>query len=179
MITLRNIGTEEIGLDEIQVIDMDSGNDITKNTSFIKAGILSSKKLELNFDENSGIIAEDNSVEANDGTLGTGACLPGTSPCPSWDTGVKGSDLYFDGNDYVRVLDDSSLDISGDFAVSYWENLHSPPVSPTTTVIIGKYEQYMFGRTSTGFLGYLYKSDCTFANANQMLFYPSGATYDT
>jgi Concanavalin A-like lectin/glucanases superfamily len=61
-------------------------------------------------DERSGSNLSDSAIYGNDGTI-TGA---------SWDNGKFGSALSFDGNDYVTVSDDDSLDLADEISVSFW-----------------------------------------------------------
>jgi len=64
------------------------------------------------FDEGEGNIAHDTSGEGNDGTIYGGA---------NWTDGKFGKALEFDGvDDYVEVLDDESLRITGNLTLTFW-----------------------------------------------------------
>ena len=81
-------------------------------------GLCSTPIVHWRFDEDQGTTAYD-SVGDNDGTLVNG---------PSWTVGHFLSALEFDGvNDYVRVPDNSSLDINGEITISAWIRLNSIP----------------------------------------------------
>jgi len=71
------------------------------------------------FDEGSDDTAADSgAAPANNGQLGstTGADVND----PTWVDGKFGKALFFDGNDYVVVADDSSLDITGAITIEAW-----------------------------------------------------------
>ncbi len=83
---------------------------------------------EWNFEERSGITANDSSGNANTGTLTLG---------PRWTTGKDSAGLSFDGSDdYVTISDSSSLDITPSITLSSWINSGSTLNSVES--IIGK-----------------------------------------
>ncbi len=66
-------------------------------------------------DELEGTLAADSSGQNNVGTL------TNTSPFPSWEPGRVGGALHFDGyDDFVRVADDASLDLSDEGTLALW-----------------------------------------------------------
>jgi hypothetical protein len=70
------------------------------------------------FDEGSGTIAYDRSTNGHNGILGGDGV--GTDQ-PAWTTGKYGKALSFDGvDDYVEVVENNSLDISGAISVEAW-----------------------------------------------------------
>ena len=87
------------------------------------------------FEGGAGTTAYDESGFGNDGTLGNGACAPGNGSCPSWATGqgvYSGTNaLSFDGDDYVSVPHNSSLNITNALTIEAWVR--------TTTQQVGKY----------------------------------------
>jgi len=72
------------------------------------------------FDEGSGSMADDNSVNDNNGTLHN-------MYSNDWVTGYDGNALDFDGsNDYISVNDSNSISVGGgDFTISAWIYPHS------------------------------------------------------
>ncbi|MCP4134917.1 MAG: LamG domain-containing protein [bacterium] len=65
------------------------------------------------FNEGSGTSAYDSSSNSNTGTIYNA----------SWDAGFQGSSLFFDGwGDYVKVYDDSSLDVTNGITIMAWIN---------------------------------------------------------
>ena len=73
------------------------------------------------FEEGSGSIVN-NSVSDNlsfIGTFGLG------SSSPTWTQGKIGKGLDFDGNDYIRIVDSSYIDLADNFSVSAWVYLRS------------------------------------------------------
>ncbi len=92
--------------------------------------------LNINFNEANGTIAHDSSTyhndgvyygeTFNDGSLGNGACDPGSGVCPSRFSGYFGSALNFNGNNqYVSIPDSNSLDGTGmnNFTLEAWINI--------------------------------------------------------
>lgn len=76
------------------------------------------------FDEGSGITANDTSGFDNHGTLNNGPIWRCASSDSSYTPSGKGCSLYFDGdNDYVYILDSESLDITESFTISVWIKL--------------------------------------------------------
>jgi len=76
------------------------------------------------FDEGSGDIAYDASSNANHGTI-YGATWTGTPP--TWVDGKYGKALAFDGvDDYFKVPDDPSLDITAEITIDAWVYMRSP-----------------------------------------------------
>ncbi|MCP4230426.1 MAG: LamG domain-containing protein, partial [bacterium] len=77
--------------------------------------------LELNLDEMRGTTTYDTSGNGNDGVF----VSPATSPV--WeDIGRFGTALEFDGvDDYARIEDSSSLDITGELTISAWVKKNS------------------------------------------------------
>ncbi|MCK5559181.1 MAG: LamG domain-containing protein, partial [Thermoplasmata archaeon] len=72
------------------------------------------------FDEGSGTIAYDETLNNNDGTLGGDGIGP---DLPTWTTGKFGGGLDFDGiNDHILVPDKNefSIDTTGEFTVDFW-----------------------------------------------------------
>jgi len=75
-------------------------------------------------DEGGGTTAYDGSDYSNDGTLGNGACTPGSGSCPSWTIGEKGGALEFDGvNDYVNCGSGTSLEPTSAITLETWVNM--------------------------------------------------------
>jgi hypothetical protein len=70
--------------------------------------------VNLKFEENSGTLANDSSGNGFNGTLASG------TSSPAWTLGRSGQALSFDGNDYVQIPDNNSLDFTGDFTLSAW-----------------------------------------------------------
>jgi len=90
------------------------------NTTFIRVidGVVGA----WHFDEGSGTVAHDTSGEGNDGTLYDGNTTndDGNTP-PQWIDGKFGKALSFDGmDDYVKVPDSASLDITDEIAIAAW-----------------------------------------------------------
>lgn len=74
--------------------------------------------LDIRLDEGSGNLSEDCSKYGNRGTL-----EPDTANGPEWVRGKFGSALEFDGSDdYVRVEDSSSLDLTDRLTLAAWVN---------------------------------------------------------
>ncbi|MFX0090371.1 MAG: LamG-like jellyroll fold domain-containing protein, partial [Candidatus Hodarchaeota archaeon] len=72
------------------------------------------------FDEDTSFVAGDSSVYGNDGTI-YGA---------TWIPGVSGTALNFDGiDDYVKVVDSTSLDVSQNLTVEAWVKFSQDPYS--------------------------------------------------
>lgn len=93
------------------------------------------------FDETSGTIAQDSSVNNNDGTLVNG---------PTWTTGKIGNALSFDGvNDYVSIADSDSLDLSGQFTLSLW---YKPRSNIGVQSIFGKNNGNIYSENSYGLM---------------------------
>jgi len=78
--------------------------------------------LYLNFDEGGGATAYDKSG-SNNGTLTAGASGSNTATGHMWTPeGKFGGAMELDGDDYVNVSDDNSLDIASAITVSAWVN---------------------------------------------------------
>jgi len=93
-------------------------------------------------DETSGSTASDASGGNNTGTLING---------PTWSTGKAQGALNFDGvNDYVRVEDSSSLDISGSLSMSAW--VYARSFSTATPYLRGVISKYQNNATNGPFL---------------------------
>lgn len=114
----------------------------------------SSTVLLMHLEEGSGQNAGDSSQYNNEGTLGTSTL--GDSAEPSWTSSAKVGNygLDFDGiNDYVKVMDSNSLDVSGSVTIEAWINVNS---FPNTAGIISKRNgnqassNYEFFRSSDG-----------------------------
>jgi hypothetical protein len=89
----------------------------------------------LKLDESSGVVAQDSSGHGNNGTLINGFTFGANSV-----TGVIGNGLNLDGvDDYVSCGNSASLDITGDFTMSFWVK---PTVDSNTqndfAILVGK-----------------------------------------
>ena len=70
-------------------------------------------------DENKGQTANDSSANNNHGQLGSTPNVDDNDP--NWTTGKINSGLSFDGiNDYVKIPDDDTLDISNEITIMMW-----------------------------------------------------------
>ncbi len=113
-ILVKNIGTSSLDTNEITIIDVQTGGDLSNDVVWSSGVSDSSLVLQLRFDEGSGTKATDTSGQGNDGTL--------TGP-PDWVDGKRGGALEFDGlDDYVDLGDDASLQLNT-FTVSAWINV--------------------------------------------------------
>jgi hypothetical protein len=86
---------------------------------------VSSKLVELNFDEGYGDTVHDTGLSGADGDIGGSGedCSDGGATCPSWtNDGVSGKALSFDGGDYVGLGDAAAVDFADgqDFTLSQW-----------------------------------------------------------
>ncbi|MFH1856653.1 MAG: LamG domain-containing protein, partial [Candidatus Omnitrophota bacterium] len=79
------------------------------------------------FNENSGIIANDASLNNNHGII-NGA---------GWTGGISGSALLFDGNDYVEIADAANLNLANAITLEAWINI--PEYPAVCADIISKY----------------------------------------
>ncbi len=72
-----------------------------------------------NFDEGSGQNVYDATGYGNDGTLASST--DSSDEDPTWETGKVGGALEFDGvDDYVKIPDSASLDITGAITIEFW-----------------------------------------------------------
>jgi len=80
--------------------------------------------LLLHFDEGSGNIAKDSSANGNNGVFGDGLCIPGIGTCPSWDSGLMGGAVRFDGlDDFINM---TRFDVpGGEITIEAWINISS------------------------------------------------------
>ena len=53
----------------------------------------------------------------------------------TWRTGKSGQSAYFDGDDYITVLDDDSLDITGNISIAVWVNATLENPSAVDTIL--------------------------------------------
>jgi len=85
------------------------------------------------FDEGNGRTVYDSTDNNNDGTL----VLAGSATSSAWVSGKHGTALQFDGiNDYVNAGNNASLQLSGNFTISYWFN--SPDAASDQRAMIDK-----------------------------------------
>ena len=91
------------------------------------AQAVSDAVLIMHFDEGSGTIAKDESGHGNDGTI-HGA---------TWTTGISGKALNFDGvDDYVRIPDSASMDVTEEVTVEVWARIEDVPLSGSGDAVI-------------------------------------------
>ncbi len=107
-----------------------------------------------NFDEGSGTTAYDSSGYNNNGTLCNG---------PTWVEGKYGKALSFDGvDDYVRVADSDSLDVTNDITIEAW--VKTDGWTGTDQVIVSKFDYPSADEAyalyiSEGEIGFILSSD--------------------
>ena len=100
------------------------------------------KKLELNFDELSGEVAEDASDNSNDATL-TNYIRPGFNATGG--TQSSGA-MVFDGlNDYISIPDADSLDFgtSTNFSIAYWIKFNTNLGAPSYNRMFAKQNAFL------------------------------------
>jgi len=133
-LTLDSSSTVD-GIAATNLVDKSASETITGSWTFDSAILGFNNTLQSNgeglvgywaFDENTGTTAYDSSREGNDGTLydANSTNADGNTP-PQWVSGRFGTALSFDGvDDYVRVPDSASLDITDGITVSAWVKLN-------------------------------------------------------
>jgi hypothetical protein len=113
------------------------------------------------FDEGTGTIAYDLSGYGNNGTLldASSTNADGNTP-PQWTTGKVGKALIFDGvDDYVRILNTSSLQITSDLTILFWmkpTNISKGRQNPLGKAYGG---EYMFTLETNGNMSF-YQGSC-------------------
>ncbi len=114
------------------IIYMYYGNSSASSTSDISATfirIVDGVKGSWHLDENSGYTAQDTSGNGNNGTLESA----------TWTSGKYGSAVYFNGSSYrIKVLDSSSLRITGSVTVEAW--VYNQHTGTSVKPIVAKYK---------------------------------------
>ena len=76
----------------------------------------------LNFDEGTGQTANDSSDSNNDGTLGANSSAASDDPTWTSSKAGLGGALDYDGGDHVRIADAATVELDGNFTISFWFN---------------------------------------------------------
>ena len=134
----------------------------------------------------SSTIAGDTSGYSNSGTFGDGTCTPGNGSCPNWyttdecDLGFSGC-LKFDGDDYVEVAPNSSLDMTKSITLVAWVKRMGPGgVNPDRGIFLAKQGNYLEARPDDLCMSLVIvssKHKCA-GNVKEGQWYHAAGTYD-
>jgi RHS repeat-associated protein len=112
----RNIERDTEKISDMSSAEKDTGANLQIKNPGGHGGARSDEGLVgyWNFDEGTGSISHDVSGNGNDGTI-YGA---------QWTSGISGGGLYFDGDDYVEIPDNSNINFNrnNDYGFDFWFN---------------------------------------------------------